>query len=143
MAYCTLADLLEKISEDELIAITDDTGAGAVDTDKADRAIADADAEIDAYCARLYQVPFATVPPMIRKQSVAIALYNLYQGRHGATEDRQRDYDNAVKFLKLVNKGDISLGVLPAPAAPEDTTAAAAKVSARDKIFSPGTMEKY
>jgi len=143
MAYCTLDDLLEKISEEELIAITDDDGVGVVDTARAGRAIDDADAEIDSYCGRLYKVPFDPVPAMIRKTAVAIAVYNLFQGRHGAPDDRLRDYNNAVAFLRAAAKGDVTLGVSPAPAAPAETTAAAAKLSTRTKIFGSDTMEKY
>jgi phage gp36-like protein len=74
------------------------------------RAIADADAEIDSYCGVRYSVPFSTVPPVILKFSVDIAIYNLYARRKGAPEDRKTRYDNAVRFLKDVSKGLASLG---------------------------------
>lgn len=136
MAYCTQSDLTEQMSTDELVQLTDDTGAGAVDISVAVRAIADADAEIDGYCATRYAVPFATVPALIRKVSVEIAIYNLYARRQGAPEDRRRRYEDAVRWLKDVARGVVALGAdAPAEASdggPETT------VAKRDRIFSLG-----
>ena len=89
MAYCTQSDLLEQISEDDMIQLTDDADAGNVDDDVVTRAIADADAEIDSYCGTKYDVPFSTVPVMVRKLSVDMSIYNLYARRQGAPEDRK------------------------------------------------------
>jgi len=55
MAYCTLEDLKEKVSEDVLIELTDDEDTGVIDTSRTDRAMADAESEIDSYCAARYQ----------------------------------------------------------------------------------------
>jgi len=99
MSYSLQADLLEQISEAKLKQLTDDADTGSIDADVITRSIADADAEIDGYCGVRYTVPFTTIPTIIRKVSVDIAIYNLYARRHGAPEDRQKRYDNAVKFL--------------------------------------------
>jgi len=85
MAYSTQADILEQLSEAHLIQLTDDAGAGTVDADVVSRAIADADAEIDSYCATKYDTPFTTVPAVIRKLSVDMAIYNVYARRMAAS----------------------------------------------------------
>ena len=72
MAYCVLDDLKEKISEEELIQLTDDEETGLIVTSRTDRAISDADALIDGYCGRRYSVPLDPVPAIIRKFSVDI-----------------------------------------------------------------------
>ena len=136
MAYCIQADLLEQISEDELIQLTDDAGAGTVDTSVVDRAISDADAEIDSYCATRYNVPFSPVPVMVRKTSVDIAIYNLFARRRGAPEDRQERYDNAIRWLKDVSRGLVSLGA-NAPVT-DDDAGPAASTDKSDRIFSSG-----
>jgi len=144
MAYCTLEDLKEKISEEELIELTDDGDTGVIVSSRIDAAIADGDALIDGHCAGRYAVPFDTVPPLVRKWSVEIAIYNLLQRKSGADEDRQRDYDNAVKLLGKVQIGKMSLGVQPVPDPPEaDGYTGGMQVSTRDKIFGADTMEKY
>jgi phage gp36-like protein len=143
MAYCTLDDLKEKISEDILIELTDDDAAGVIDTARTDRAMADAESEIDSYCASRYRVPLDPVPGIIRKVSVDIAVYNLFQRRSGATEERQRDYKNAIAFLQNVASGKATLGQQPEPEAPEESTGQASLVGTRTKIFDPSLMEKY
>jgi len=110
MAYSTETDILDQLDEDILIQLTDDADTGEVDDDKVSRAIADADAEIDSYCGVRHTVPFSTVPAVILKLSVDIAIYNLYARRKGAPEDRKTRYDNAIRFLKDVAKGLATLG---------------------------------
>lgn len=136
MAYCTQTDLLEQISSDILVQLTDDADAGTIDTDAIDRAIADADAEINSYCGTKYDVPFTTVPVMVRKLSVDITVYNLYARRRGAPEDRKARYDDAIRFLKDVAKGIGTLGV-STPAAGDDSGPEATTVKS-DRIFSQG-----
>ncbi len=149
MAYSIQDDLLEQISEDLLIQLTDDAGGGTVDTSVVDRSIADADAEIDSYCATRYPVPFSPVPVMVRKTSVDIAIYNLFARRRGAPEDRQERYNNAVRWLKDVSRGLISLGA-NAPNT-DDEAGPAASTDKSDRIFttgkasdsSRGTLDNY
>jgi phage gp36-like protein len=144
MAYCTLSDLKEKISEDELVELTDDENTGSIVISRTDRAIADAGSVIDGYCAERYGVPLDPVPPVIRKFCVDIAIYNLLQRREGASEERERDYKSAIQFLKDVSKGVVTLGVHPQPDPPDDKNIAGGSlVSTRDKVFGVETMDKY
>jgi len=139
-AYCTQVDILEQLDEDILIQLTDDADAGIVDVDVVIRAIADADAEIDGYCGKRYSVPFATVPAIIRKFSVDMAIYNLYARRKGAPEDREKRYNNAVKFLTNVSKGLISLGEND----PDSTPASnAPEIDDQDRLFTRASMEDF
>lgn len=111
MAYSSLADIEDQLSEAELIGLTDDAAMGAVDADVVARAIADADEEIDGYIGSRVKVPLSPVPGVIRKYSVDIAVYNLYARRHSSMpEIREKRYENAVKFLGLVAGGTVSLG---------------------------------
>jgi phage gp36-like protein len=149
MPYCTQADLLEQISEDELIQLTDDAGAGMIDAAVVTRAISDADAEIDSYAGTRYSVPLSTTPAMIRKLSVDISVYNLFARRRGAPDDRKERYKNAIRFLSDLSKGLISIGVsTPAPAddsGPEATTDADDRIFTRGKLSdgSAGSLDNY
>lgn len=116
MAYATLDDMLEQVAEADLIALTDDDGAGAVSTSVVDRAIENAGAVIDSYCAGRCTVPFSPVPEVIRMTAVDLAVFNLYSRRtHIETPpvilERQRQ---AVSWLKRVQDGLATVG--PAPA---------------------------
>jgi len=140
MPYALQTDILEQLDEDILIQLTDDADAGEVDDDMVTRAIADADAEIDGYCGKRYSVPFSTVPAIIRKFSVDIAIYNLYARRKGAPDDRKDRYAAAVKFLLNVSKGLISLGEND----PDSTPASnAPEIDNEDRIFTRTTMEDF
>ena len=149
MAYCALADIKDKIPEARLVQLTDDAGAGEIDEDIIDEAIADADAEIDSYCGTRYDVPFASAPAIIRKMSVDIAIYNIFARRQGAPEDRKERYDNAIRFLRDVSKGIISLGAgAPSPSSdggPEATTVKSDRVFTRGKSSdsTTGTLDNY
>jgi len=135
MAYSTRSDILEQLDEDVLIQLTDDVDAGVVDDDAVTRAIADADSEIDSYCGAHYEVPFETVPAMVRKLSVDISIYNLYARRKGAPEDRKQRYDSAIRFLRDVSTGKASLG----STAPDDSDGGPeATTKKSDRIFSTG-----
>jgi phage gp36-like protein len=140
MAYCAKADILERISEEILIQLTDDYGSGAVEESVVTRAIVDADAEIDAYCGDRYSLPFNPVPAIIRKVSADIAIHNLYARREATPDDQARRYDNAIKFLGNLAKGLVSLGAdAPAEAESKDTVS----VSAQDRTFTKDTLEGY
>ena len=103
MSYSTKNDILEQLDEGVLIQLTDDDDLGGVDDDVVARAIADADALIDSYCGTRYSVPFSTVPDIVRKLSVEIAIFHLYGRRRGAPEDRRKRYDDAVSFLVFIS----------------------------------------
>uniref|UniRef100_A0A6M3J8H6 DUF1320 domain-containing protein n=1 Tax=viral metagenome TaxID=1070528 RepID=A0A6M3J8H6_9ZZZZ len=144
MAYCTQADLEDRVSEDELIQMTDDDDTGSVDATRVTNAIADADAEIDSYCAGRYSVPFATVPRIVRKFAVDMAVYHLASRRRGVTEDQQERYRRAIRFFEDVSKGNVDLGVQPPPDPPaDDYYSGESQVSVRTKDFDSTTMGKY
>lgn len=149
MAYCTQNDLLERVTEDDLVQLTDDQDQGVVDVSVVARAIADADAEIDGYCGTRYDVPFSPVPVMIRKLSVDIAIHNLFARRRRVSEVVKQAYDVSVKFLEKVSKGLISLGG-DAPGAdsdsgPEATTAKSDRIftTGRASDGSSGSLDNY
>ncbi|WP_051554371.1 gp436 family protein [Desulfobulbus elongatus] len=81
MAYSDLAALQERVPAQTLIDLTDDAGADQVDQGVIDRAVADADTEIDSYLAGRYRVPVAPVPDLLRRLSLDLAVEILYGRR--------------------------------------------------------------
>ena len=142
MAYCTIEDIQGRITEDDLIRMTDEFGTGLPDTDKIADAIAEAEAEVDSYCAKRHTVPFAPpVPAMIVKVCKDIAVYNVYALKNAAHEDISDRYEKAVSYLKDVAKGIVDL---TGPAAPEiDDGGPAASKSSDSRIFSMDSMEGF
>lgn len=141
MAYSTLTDIKELLPEETLIQLTDDDGLGSVDQTKIDKAIAQADAGINAYCGKLYTIPFSTVPEVINKLSVDIAIYHLYSRRDVMPEIRGERYKDAMRQLSDISRGVISLGVDPAPAS--TGSGVNINIKSNDRIFSRGTMDEF
>jgi phage gp36-like protein len=109
--YCTLNDITERFPEKYLVQLTDDKKLGTVDQDVVNNAIQDADEEIDGYLRGRYTLPLDTVPNLVKKISVDIAIYNLYTRKsENVPETREKRYANAVKLLKQINQGLITLG---------------------------------
>lgn len=104
--YCTLQNLKDRFGETELIQLTDQTDASAIDTAVLNAAIADADAEINSYLTA-YTLPLATIPANFERLACDITRYYLYGT--AVTELVKKRYDDAVKYLNLVAKGTINL----------------------------------
>lgn len=143
MAYCTIDDLMEQISEDELIELTDDDNTGVVETSRTDRAIADADAEINGYCGKRYGVPLSPVPALVRKFSADIAIWNLFSRKQIADEGREKRYTNAIRYLQDVAKGNATLGEGDPDTPPSDAGAPRMASANPARVFTRGTLEGY
>jgi phage gp36-like protein len=116
MPYATQADLEDRFGADELTQLTDRVGAGVPDASIVARALADADAEINGYLASRYALPLATVPPVLVRIACDIARYRLWEDR--ASEEVRRRYEDARRMLESIAKGQVSLGLPAANAAP-------------------------
>jgi len=118
MSYATPDDMLAAFGEDTLIELTDRAEVGAVDQTILAAALAAADAEIDAYVARVAVLPLPRVPGVLRGIGVSIARWRLSDQPDG----RERvDYEDAVRQLEQIAKGLIDLG-LPAGGDPPART---------------------
>ena len=137
MAYCALADLYDQIDERELIQLTDDENLGIVDQGAVDKAITDADGEIDGYLGSRHSVPLSPIPSIINKISVDIAIFNLYSRRLGPPEHREARYKNGIRFLEQVAAGKISLGANdpdPVPASEAPQIESPGRIFSRDSL---------
>jgi phage gp36-like protein len=141
MPYSATDDIENQLEEAVLIQLTDDAGAGAVDDNIVARAIADADATIDAYCQGRYTVPLSPVPDKIRQVSVDIAIYNLYSRRDDTAPETRKDrYKEAIRFLEKVAAGQIELGA----ATPAKTnTGNSVDISSNTRIFDRDKMDGF
>ncbi len=137
MSYCTQQNFADRFDEQELIQLTDRAipPAGVVDTVVIAQALADADAEIDGYLAGRYALPLASVPPRLTRLAADIARYYLYDNR--ASEEVRTRYEDAIKYLLALAKGEIALGADPPPAA------GAPQYSAPGRVFTAETLEDF
>lgn len=113
-AYCTVQDLIDRYGETEILELTDRDQSGSVDQTVAERAIDDASAEVDGYIGSRYDLPLDSPPAVLTRIAADIARYRLYDNL--ATEEVRKRYEDALRFLKSVGKGEISLGASEPPA---------------------------
>lgn len=145
MAYCTKADILKMLPESQLIRLTDDEGASAVNDGRVTEAIDSAAEEIDTYLGSRYVLPLSSTPPVLGKLNVDMAIYNLYSRvKEQVPETRKERYQNAVRFLMKLAKGEVSIGSQPPPDPPESGQyEGSSKAEVRTKVFDETTMDKY
>ncbi|MBX6838923.1 DUF1320 domain-containing protein, partial [Pseudomonas aeruginosa] len=112
MSYCTLADLIEQYSEQKIRELSDRVNkpATTIDTVIVDRAIADADSEIDLHLHGRYQLPLASVPTALKRIACGLAYANL----HIVLKEENPVYKTAEHLRKLLSgiaNGKLSLAL--------------------------------
>lgn len=107
MTYATLAEMITRFGEPELVQRTDPAEGVAINTVLLGNALADADAEIDSYLGGRYTLPLAGTPVVLVRLAADIARYRLYDDGVAGTV-RQR-YEDAVSLLKRMASGDVLL----------------------------------
>lgn len=117
MAYHVLADLMPaRLTEAELVQLTnDDADASTVDEDVYAECRADAEAEIDGYLGARYSLPLASTPPLVKRLSITLTIFELFRRRfpEGVPAGRQADADRAHKLLEQLSRGTVTLGEQP------------------------------
>ena len=141
MTYATKQNLIDRFGQAELVQLTDRAipPIGAIVDAVVDGALADADAEIDGYLVGQYLLPLASVPKNLVALACDIARYKLFDDR--ATEQVRQRYDDAVKYLRSVGKGELSLG-LDAANQPAPPTGGP-KIDGPERTFSKDTLNDY
>jgi len=111
MLYAIAQDMQDRYPVRDLIQITDPNGV-ALDEAVLARALGDASAEIDSYLEGRYPLPLVAVPESLKVLACSIAMYRLQALRPlQDVEDARKRYEDAVRFLRSVAKGEINLGL--------------------------------
>lgn len=151
MAYCEVEELIQSIKEQMLDDIVGDEYIEDVEERRlqlaplAEKAIIDADAEIDGYLARRYRVPVTPAPKILHKFSIDIAIYNLVSRRGIDESDREKTvltrYEAAIKFLTGVAEGKFSLAI--EEESPASVAASGFVVRSSARLFSREKMRGW
>jgi phage gp36-like protein len=128
MAYCTQADIEKRISTRNLIAMTDRSGAGVVDSSVVAAAIEAAGGVVDAYIGSRYTLPLAVVPDVLTDIACDLAIYRLYKDQ--PTEPAKERHDAALAMLKDISaqRADLPIPVETDPAPGRATVLAPTRV---------------
>lgn len=113
MAYATQQDLVDRYGSAELMQLTDRTNrpVAAIDVAVVGGALADASALIDGYLAKVYELPLASVPPILTRMCADIArayLWGSAADPDGAVAKARQD---AIAWLRDVSRGLVQLEV--------------------------------
>lgn len=108
MAYATVADMVTRFGERQILELTDRDVSGSIDTAVADQALTDASAEIDGYLAARYSLPLASVPGILVPYCCDLARLRLYPD--AIPEAAAQAAAQARAFLADVARGRIGLG---------------------------------
>jgi phage gp36-like protein len=141
MAYITQAELVDYITEKELVQLTDDAKLGVIDAAKVTVAINGASSDIDAYAGLRYAVPLQP-SEKIKELCRDLAIWRLESRRRKIREATQLAYDNAIAFLKDLATGK---AVLDQPAGEEaqSSSAGVAATEKSPKIFTDDTLKEF
>lgn len=140
MAYCTQSDLLNQLTQAELIQLTDDAGTGTVDSPKVDAALAAASATIDAYAGARYTLPLQA-SERVKQLCIDLAIYELEKRRRRLREATLAARDAAFSFLRDLARGR---AVLDHPTgAPPQTSEADVKKTQSERVFSDEDLEGF
>lgn len=139
MAYCTLADITGVIPQRDLIQLTDDTiPPVAVNQTVVDQAIAAADTLINGYIGDRYSIPFTGVPELLKTIALDVAVYRIYLRRKKGEppEAVKAAYDNALKLLRDVQSGKLSLGATSTGATVPQSSGSAPAITSSPRLCS-------
>ena len=139
MPYASQQDMIDRYGEDALLIAADRDHDGVIDTDVVSTALQDATDEIDAYVGKKYSLPLPSVPGVLQRICIDIALYRLTDST-GYTEERRQRYDDDLAFLLRLSKGDISLG-MPENQEPE-SSAGDVEFIANTRLFTRNSMNR-
>jgi len=121
MTYCTVQDLIDRFGEQELIDLTDEHGTEEIESTQVTRAIIDASGFIESYLSSRYTLPLSEIPPILNKIACDLVHYGLYDS---PTDDVNKRFDGATKFLRDVSTGKAGLGINTSGSKPQTNNSA-------------------
>jgi phage gp36-like protein len=118
--HCSLDDIKKHLPEERLVELTDDLcpgRGGAVNEEIVGEIISESSMLIDSMIGGRHSLPLKETPPVLKKACVDLSIYRLYERRLDLEDNpgMRKRYDNAMKLLKMIADGEISLGVDESP----------------------------
>ena len=114
--YATVEAMRDKFGERELIQLTDTEAPyqDAINIVKLNRAMQEANSEIDAYVGSRYPLPLQMVPPFLVEIGCNLARYYAVTGDLSENDPIKQRYESSIKTLTKISKGELTLGSYPA-----------------------------
>lgn len=132
--YCSLSDLKLKFGEREVVSFSDKDGDGSEDTATVDASIDDMSSLIESYIGEVYDLPLASVPPVLRKICCDLVRYDLCGD--AITKTMLLRYEAAIAFLKAIKDGSMTLG-----SEYSDSATSGIQYDSEDRVFTRTNLE--
>lgn len=109
--YATRQNMIDRFGEAEIIQLTDraERPTNVINDGVLNRALEDADGEIDSALAARYTLPLVSIPKVLVRIACDLARYHLYDDVAG--ESVRERYEDAKAYLKQLATGMMSLGL--------------------------------
>ncbi|GAB6035875.1 DUF1320 domain-containing protein [Fundidesulfovibrio butyratiphilus] len=147
MAYCVQADLERRLTLPILVDLTDDrVPPEAVDAAVLDAEIAAAGEIVDGHLRGRYVLPLDPAPGLVREIAADLVAYALWgrrpEGKGEPPKNLEKAHDRALKLLREIQAGHVTLGV--AAGQPEPAPhAGTARVNDRRRVFGEDTLGRF
>ncbi|MFZ2999830.1 MAG: DUF1320 domain-containing protein [Undibacterium umbellatum] len=109
--YCSVQDLIDAFGEKEVIALSNrDAPGSAVNVAAINKAISEAEAEVNVYLEGRYTLPLASTPIILQQITQDLTRYFL----HTRVDDDHpvaKRYNQRIRLLSEISKGKCSLGL--------------------------------
>ena len=114
--YATVEAMQRKFGESELIQLTETEPPylDAINMDKLNAAMQEANSEIDAYVGSRYPLPLQLIPPFLTEIGCNLARYYAVTGDLSENDPIKNRYESSIKTLTKISKGELTLGSSPA-----------------------------
>jgi phage gp36-like protein len=110
MAYATAADILARHQTVRMAEASNEKNPLKVHRKRLTVAAEDASAEIDSYLIKVYPLPLASPPPVLKRLAVDIAVYRLQSFLpKESVEDARRRYEDAIRWFEALVAGELAL----------------------------------
>lgn len=113
-AYATVADLISRYGQDDLVAanVSRDAPLGQIDQARVQQALEDASSLIDSYLRRRYVTPVAQTVPALTAACCKLARFSLAVGSTVVPTDQMRaDRKDAMAWLADIGAGKATLDI--------------------------------
>lgn len=113
--YATVEAMKRKFGESELIQLTETEPPylDAINMDKLNAAMNEANSEIDAYVGSRYALPLQIIPPFLTEIGCNLARYYAVTGDLAENDPIKNRYESSIKTLTKISKGELVLGGSP------------------------------
>jgi len=135
-AYATQADAIELYGDQYVTMSVDRDDDGRIDADALTQSLADGQSELDSYIGVKYNLPLVTVPAVLKRFTVDVAIYISSNTAGSLTDEKTERYKAAIKWARDVAKGGVSLGLDDEP----PTVGGGVSTSGPTRIMTRSTM---